>query len=182
MARGCAHTQKYKTKLSRRKNENCTFLGRSPCLSTCSSTMKKCCKGMWSESSIRPYLSEVSISSLTISLEMLSRLLRSTAAGSRAETHEEFQREGALGPRGQGSWTGRAQSATGPTRRQRDAALLSMLRSMGPGSGSSGEGVEKAGDRLGLAPGSSLSSSRPSWSSSLRHSHSPSTDTRKLHR
>lgn len=35
---------------------------------------------------MRPYLSEVSISSLTINLEMLSRLLRSTAAGSRAET------------------------------------------------------------------------------------------------
>ncbi|KAE8748846.1 hypothetical protein FOCC_FOCC004440 [Frankliniella occidentalis] len=35
--------------------------------------MKKCCKGMWSESSMRPNLSDVSMSSLTMSLEMLSR-------------------------------------------------------------------------------------------------------------
>lgn len=64
-----------------------TFLGLSPCRMTCSSTMKKCCKGMWSESSILPCFSDVSISSLTTSFEMLTKLLRSTAAGSRAATH-----------------------------------------------------------------------------------------------
>lgn len=61
-----------------------TFFGRKPCLSTCSRTMKKCCNGMWSESSIRPYFKDVSISSLTISFEMLTRLLLSMITGSRA--------------------------------------------------------------------------------------------------
>lgn len=61
-----------------------TFLGRKPCLSTCSSTMKKCWRGMWSESNIRPYFNEVSISSLTMSFDILTKLLRSIITGSRA--------------------------------------------------------------------------------------------------
>lgn len=61
-----------------------TFFGRKPCLSTCSRTMKKCCNGIWSESSIRPYLNDVSISSFTINFEMFTRLLLSMMTGSRA--------------------------------------------------------------------------------------------------
>ena len=33
-----------------------TFFGLMPCLRTCSRTMKKCWRGMWSESSCRPNL------------------------------------------------------------------------------------------------------------------------------
>jgi len=66
-------------------NNNFTFFGFNPCLKTCSRTIKKCCKGILSESSIRPYFSDVSISSLTISFDMLTKLLLSIITGSRTE-------------------------------------------------------------------------------------------------
>ena len=69
---------------------NFTFFGFNPCLKTCSRTIKKCCKGILSESSIRPYFSDVSISSLTISFDMLTKLLLSIIAGSRAEIKENY--------------------------------------------------------------------------------------------
>lgn len=67
-----------------------TFFGFNPCLNTCSRTIKKCCKGILSESNIRPYLSDVSISSLTISFDMLTKLLLSIITGSRAEIKESY--------------------------------------------------------------------------------------------
>lgn len=71
-------------------NNNFTFFGFNPCLKTCSRTIKKCCKGILSESSIRPYFSDVSISSLTISFDMLTKLLLSIITGSRAEIKKKI--------------------------------------------------------------------------------------------
>lgn len=68
---------------------NITFFGFNPCLNTCSRTIKKCCKGILSESNIRPYLSDVSISSFTISFDMLTKLRLSIITGSRAEKTKE---------------------------------------------------------------------------------------------
>lgn len=61
-----------------------TRLGLSPWRKTCSKTIKKCCRGTESESNIRPNLREDSISSLTTSLQIFTRLLRSMLTGSRS--------------------------------------------------------------------------------------------------
>lgn len=66
-----------------------TFFGLSPCRNTCSSTMKKCCNGTWSESSIRPKRRDCSNNSLTTNLQIFTKLLRSMAAGSRAILREQ---------------------------------------------------------------------------------------------
>ena len=41
---------------SQQQHQWLTFFGLMPCLRTCSRTMKKCWRGMWSESSCRPNL------------------------------------------------------------------------------------------------------------------------------
>ena len=61
-----------------------TFFGLSPCLRTCSRTMKKCCRGIWSESSCLPNFKLLSITSFTTSLLMFTRLLLSMRTGSRS--------------------------------------------------------------------------------------------------
>lgn len=62
------------------------FLGFSPCLSTCSKTMKKCWSGMWSESSWWPKRRLESRTSLMTSFKMLTKLLFSICTGSRSGT------------------------------------------------------------------------------------------------
>ncbi len=76
----------YEANLRQEGTSLLTFFGLSPCLRMCSKTMKKCCRGMWSESSWRPNLRLESITSLITSCMMLTRLLRSITTGSRSES------------------------------------------------------------------------------------------------
>ena len=66
-----------------------TFFGLSPCLRTCSRTMKKCWRGMWSESNWRPNFRLESITSLMTSFKMFTRLLLSIRTGSRSEKNKQ---------------------------------------------------------------------------------------------
>ena len=61
------------------------FLPFMPCFKICSRTIKKCCNGMWSESSWCPNLRLESRTSFMTSLRMLTKLLFSIWIGSRSE-------------------------------------------------------------------------------------------------
>ena len=60
------------------------FLDLSPCFIMCSKTMKKCCKGMWSESNWWPNRRLESRTSLITNFSMFTRLLFSIWMGSRS--------------------------------------------------------------------------------------------------
>ena len=61
-----------------------------PCFNICSRTIKKCCKGMWSESNWWPNLRLESSTSLITNFNMLTKLHFSIWMGSRSETKERI--------------------------------------------------------------------------------------------
>ena len=62
-----------------------TFFGFNPCRKTCSTAMKKCWRGIWSESSCLPNLTLESMTSRITSFNIFIRLLLSMATGSLSE-------------------------------------------------------------------------------------------------
>ena len=62
------------------------FFDLRPCFIICSKTMKKCCKGMWSESNWWPNRRLESRTSLITNFSMFTRLLFSICMGSRSVT------------------------------------------------------------------------------------------------
>ena len=67
------------------------FLPFMPCFKICSRTIKKCCNGMWSESSWCPNLRLESRTSFMTSLRMLTKLLFSIWIGSRSEKRKSLE-------------------------------------------------------------------------------------------
>lgn len=66
------------------------YLRFNPCLMACSRSIKKCWRGMWSVSNIRPYFKDDSISSLMTNLITFNKLDLSIATGSLSENKKKW--------------------------------------------------------------------------------------------